>query len=132
MTEKQERFIDFCRRNRDLRVERDADGSVIIMSPTFSKTGIYSGRLFRQLDEYCEHTGNGYAFDSSSGFTLRNGAKRSPDASWIASDRWEALTDAQQDSFAPVAPARVSAGFSYLWTRAEHILAACVHHMPAP
>lgn len=100
----EERFLDFCRRNRDLRVEQDADGNLVIMPPTFSKTGIFSGRLFRQLDEYCERTGRGYPFDSSAGFTLPNGARRSPDASWIASERWEALTEAEQDSFAPISP----------------------------
>jgi Uma2 family endonuclease len=97
-------FTEFCRHNPDLRVELDAEGTLIVMSPTFSDTGMYSGRLFRQLDEYCERTGSGYAFDSSTGFTLPNGAKRSPDASWISSARWEALSNAQQNSYANLCP----------------------------
>ena len=43
-------------------------------------------------------------FDSSSGFTLPNGATRSPDAAWIQSEKWTALTAAQQASFAPICP----------------------------
>ena len=97
-------FIEFCRQNPELRVEQDAEGILEIMAPTFSETGIYSGRLFRQLDEHCERTGSGYAFDSSAGFTLPDGAKRSPDASWIPSDKWESLSDEEQQSFAEICP----------------------------
>jgi Uma2 family endonuclease len=43
-------------------------------------------------------------FDSSSGFTLPNGATRSPDVSWIKLDRWNALTEEQKASFAPICP----------------------------
>ena len=39
----------------------------------------------------------GVVFDSSTGFTLPNGAKRSPDAAWVTLTRWKALTEAQQD-----------------------------------
>ena len=38
------------------------------------------------------------------GFTLPNGATRSPDASWISLQRWNILTDAQKASFAPICP----------------------------
>jgi Uma2 family endonuclease len=47
---------------------------------------------------------SGEAFDSRSGFTLPNGAARSPNASWILSDRWNALSPEQQASFAPIVP----------------------------
>ena len=97
-------FIEFCRQNPELRVEQDAEGILEIMAPTFSETGIYSGRLFRQLDEHCERTGSGYAFDSSAGFALPDGAKRSPDASWIPSDKWESLSNDEQQSFAQICP----------------------------
>jgi Uma2 family endonuclease len=35
---------------------------------------------------------------------LPNGAIRSPDASWIRRERWEALTKAQRVKFAPLCP----------------------------
>jgi Uma2 family endonuclease len=43
-------------------------------------------------------------FDSSTVFVLTNGARRSPDVSWIKLDCWNQLTDAQQDGFPPIAP----------------------------
>jgi Uma2 family endonuclease len=46
----------------------------------------------------------GKAFNSSSGFHLPNGANRSPDASWVRQERWNALTREQQKGFAPLCP----------------------------
>ncbi len=43
-------------------------------------------------------------FDSSAGFTLSNGAIRSPDAAWIPQSRWDALTLVQKRRFAPLCP----------------------------
>ena len=34
----------------------------------------------------------GIVFDSSTMFTLPNGAKRSPDVSWMTSEKWENLS----------------------------------------
>ncbi|EDX71606.1 conserved hypothetical protein [Coleofasciculus chthonoplastes PCC 7420] len=46
----------------------------------------------------------GVAFDSSTAFRLPNGADRSPDASWVSQERWEALTPKQQETFPPLCP----------------------------
>jgi Uma2 family endonuclease len=99
-----QQFYAFCRTNPDLRIERDANGEIIVMPPAFSDTGNRNGRVFGQLFIWAEADGTGEAFDSSSGFTLSNGATRSPDAAWILFDRWNALTPEQQASFAPIAP----------------------------
>jgi Uma2 family endonuclease len=98
-----QQFYDFCWTNSDLRIERNADGEIIIMPPAFADTGNRSGRIFGQLFVWSEADATGEAFDSSSGFTLPNGATRSPDAAWILSDRWNALQPEQQASFAPIA-----------------------------
>ncbi len=97
-------FSEFCQANPDLRIERTAVGQVIIMSPTFSDTGNRSGKAFQQLANWADQDGSGETFDSSTGFTLANGATRSPDASWIRGDRWNALTEEQKASFAPICP----------------------------
>lgn len=99
-----QQFYDFCQTNPDLRIERNANGDVIVMPPAFADTGNRNGRLFGQLYIWSEADGTGEAFDSSAGFTLPNGATRSPDASWILADRWHGLTPDQQASFAPIAP----------------------------
>ena len=100
----QAQFYEFCQANRDLRIERTAFGDVIIMPPAFSDTGNRNLKIAQQLANWADQDGTGETFDSSTGFTLPNGATRSPDASWIRSDRWNALTDEQKASFAPICP----------------------------
>ncbi|MGF1603748.1 MAG: Uma2 family endonuclease [Thermosynechococcaceae cyanobacterium] len=97
-------FYTFCLANRDLRIERAATGDVEIMPPAFSDTGNRNFNLAVQLGSWAEKEVTGLGFDSSSGFTLPNGAMRSPDAAWIKTSRWEALTEAEQASFAPICP----------------------------
>lgn len=46
----------------------------------------------------------GKVFDSSTEFRLPNGAKRSPDASWIKLERWEALSREDRQRFPPLCP----------------------------
>lgn len=97
-------FYEFCQVNQDLRIERTATGEVIIMPPAFSDTGNRNSKISQQLANWADRDGTGETFDSSSGFTLPNGATRSPDASWIKSDRWNALTEEEKASFAPICP----------------------------
>jgi Uma2 family endonuclease len=99
-----EQFYEFCLANRDLRIERTASGEVIIMPPAFSDTGNRNIKIAQQLANWAEQDGTGETFDSSAGFTLPNGATRSPDASWIKLERWHGLTEEQKSSFAPICP----------------------------
>jgi len=99
-----EQFYEFCLANRDLRIERTASGEVVIMPPAFSDTGNRNFNIAAQLWNWTEEDGTGIGFDSSAGFTLPNGATRSPDASWIRLERWNALTEEQKASFAPICP----------------------------
>jgi Uma2 family endonuclease len=43
-------------------------------------------------------------FDSSTGFTLSTGAERAPDASWMKLERWNSLSEEQQEKFVPICP----------------------------
>jgi len=99
-----EQFFEFCQINRDLRIERTATGELLIMPPTGSETGGRNFRLNGQLYNWTEQNGTGVGFDSSTGFTLPNGAKVSPDAAWVRLERWNALTPEQQKTFAPICP----------------------------
>jgi Uma2 family endonuclease len=99
-----EQFFEFCQINRDLRIERTATGELLIMPPTGSETGNRNAKLIVQLGVWAERDGTGVYFDSSTGFTLPNGAERSPDAAWVKLERWNALTPEQQKKFAPICP----------------------------
>ena len=97
-------FFDFCQENRDLRFERNANGEIIIMSPTGGLTGKKNGKLSAKLDLWNEERGLGEVFNSSTGFIIPSGATRSPDAAWIAKSRWESLSYEQQEKFPPLCP----------------------------
>jgi Uma2 family endonuclease len=99
-----EQFFQLCQNNRDLKFERTADGDLIIMVPTGSETSKRNFDLAVQLGIWNRKTGLGVAFDSSGGFRLPNGADRSPDASWVRRERWDALTSEQKEKFAPLCP----------------------------
>ena len=100
----EEQFFRVCEDNPELRLELTARGELIVMSPTGSKTGLRNGRLYSQLAEWASRDGQGVTFDSSTGFSLPNGAKRSPDASWLRKERWDALSVEEQEGFAPLCP----------------------------
>ncbi len=97
-------FVQLCEDNRDLRMEREATGEILIMPPTTAWTGNKNGDLYGQLWLWNRQTKLGVTFDSSSGFTLPNGAVRSPDASWVSSDRWNNLSIEEQQAFSQLAP----------------------------
>lgn len=99
-----ELLYEFCIQHRDLRIERTAGGELIIRPPCGGETGIRNAKLSARLYEWSEATALGEGFDSSVGFILTNGALRSPDASWLARDRWEALSPDQREKFPPLCP----------------------------
>lgn len=99
-----EQFYDFCQANRDLRIERSAQGEVVVMPPALSDTGNRNFKIAQQVGNWADQDGTGEVFDSSAGFTLPNGATRSPDVAWIRLERWNALSETEKASFAPICP----------------------------
>ncbi len=101
-----EDLLEFSRRNPGLQFERNATGEIIV-TPTGAKAGWQELELGRQLAQWTRQQGSGLAFGPSTGFKLPDGSVRSPDASWVRRDRWDALTDAQREGFAPLCPEAV-------------------------
>ncbi len=99
-----EDYYLFCRENPDLHIERTAEGDLIIMAPTGGKTGQRNALLTAKFVLWAESDGTGIVFDSSTEFRLPNGAMRSADVSWVRRERWEVLTDKQQEQFPPLCP----------------------------
>ncbi|MEB3216006.1 MAG: Uma2 family endonuclease [Nostocales cyanobacterium 94392] len=99
-----EQFFQLCQNNPDVRFERTASGELIIMAPTGSITGNRNSDLNYQLTAWNRKNKLGKTFDSSTGFKLPNGAERSPDASWVKMERWDALTEEEKERFAPLCP----------------------------
>ncbi|MEL4897343.1 Uma2 family endonuclease [Crocosphaera sp. Alani8] len=99
-----EQFEQLASAEQLARMELTKEGELIIMSPTGGTAGRKNSRLIQQLRNWADREEIGEVFDSSTVFILPNGARRSPDVSWIQSDRWNQLTTAQQDGFPPLAP----------------------------
>ena len=74
------------------------------MPPINSETGNYNAEINAELVIWNRQYKLGRAFDSSAGFKLSNGAERSPDAAWMANERWDALPTEQKRPFAPIVP----------------------------
>jgi len=99
-----EEFYAFCQRNPSIRFEREPDGKLIIMPNTGGKTGKLNFRLYSLFFPWLESSQSGEMFDSSTAFRLADGSTRSPDASWVRFDRWNALTEREQEQFPPLCP----------------------------
>ncbi|MBD1882876.1 Uma2 family endonuclease [Microcoleus vaginatus] len=100
-----EQFEALALANPDLRLERSAQGELIVNPPTGGESSSRNLSISGQLGNWCEtHEHLGEGFDSSGGFILPNGAIRSPDASWVSRTRWEALTPKQRKGFVPLCP----------------------------
>ncbi|MCC3472091.1 MAG: Uma2 family endonuclease [Microcoleus sp. PH2017_13_LAR_U_A] len=100
-----EQFDILALANPDLRLERTAEGELIVNPPTGGESGNRNLSISGQVDRWCEtHEDLGEGFDSSTGFILPNGATRSPDASWVSRARWEALTPKERKGFVPLCP----------------------------
>ena len=104
LTVTHEEFVQLAIANRDLQLERNATGELIVMPPTGSETGNKNSDMEGQLWLWNRQTKLGKTFNSSTGFHLPNGSFRSPDAAWVRQDRWHALTPEQQKGFAPICP----------------------------
>ncbi len=98
-----EQFRELCRGNREVRLELTAQGELIVMPPTGWQSGKRNLNLSGQLWNWVQQNQLGTAFDSSTGFILPNGAVRSPDAAWVATERITALNP-NPDGFLPLAP----------------------------
>lgn len=94
-----DRYFEFCMRNPNLRIERDASGQITIMPPTGLETGYRSSSLSAQLYNWAESDGRGISADSSTEYLLHSGAAYSPDASWVSNTRLADLTTEQKKDF---------------------------------
>ena len=99
-----EQFYELCAANPELKLERNANGELVIMSPTGGETGTWNSDITIDLGIWNRQTATGKTFDSSTGFSLPRGSDRSPDAAWIPIEKWNALSPEQRKKFLPLCP----------------------------
>ncbi|BAZ16242.1 hypothetical protein NIES4071_81170 [Calothrix sp. NIES-4071] len=99
-----EQFYQLCMANRDLSLELNASGELVIVSPVGGESGNNEAGLITDLEIWNRQSKLGKVFSSSTIFRLPNGANRSPDAAWVSLERWNALTPEQRKKFPPLTP----------------------------
>jgi Uma2 family endonuclease len=98
-------FITFCQHNTDLNLERNAEGDVIAMPPADAWGDSRNAEFVADLILWNRARSEpGIVFGPSAGFTLPNGAVRSPDAAWISRKRWDSLSTDAKAAFAQICP----------------------------
>ncbi len=97
-------LFELCARNRDLRIERTAEGDLIVMSPAGGESSHRNSAINAALWQWAAKDAAGVVFDSSGGFLLPNGAMRSPDAAWVLRSRLDAVPESQRKRFLPLCP----------------------------
>ncbi|BAY92203.1 MULTISPECIES: Uma2 family endonuclease [unclassified Tolypothrix] len=99
-----EQFYQLCIANKDLSLEMNAAGELIIVPPVGGESGNQEADLITDLNNWNRQAKLGKVCSSSTIFILPNAAKRSPDAAWVKLERWEALTPEQRKKFPPLVP----------------------------
>ncbi len=99
-----EDFWRLCQENPVLRLERTAEGALIVMPPAGPDGSQRNASITALLWIWNRQTNLGVAFDSSAGFTLPNSAIRGPDASWMTSERWARIPREERLKFSHVCP----------------------------
>ncbi len=99
-----EQFYRLCTKNQDWQFERNAKGELIIMPPVGGVSGNREADLITEVNIWNRQTKLGKVFSSSTIFRLPNGGDRSPDVAWVKLERWENLTEEEQEKFPPICP----------------------------
>jgi Uma2 family endonuclease len=99
-----EHFEKICSNNRDFKIEQTAEGELILMPPTLPDSGWRNNDLSTDVTIWNRKTKGGIVFDSSTYFTLPNGARRSPDVTWMKREKWESLTAGQRKKVSRIIP----------------------------
>jgi Uma2 family endonuclease len=97
-------LMRFSAANEALRVERDANGELIVMTPVGSEGSAKELDVAIELGLWARRDGRGKAFGPTAGFTMPDTSVRAADAAWVSFARWNALTREQQQSYAPICP----------------------------
>jgi len=99
-----DQLYEFCIKNDEVCIERTQEGELVMMLPVGSEGGSRESDLIYFLQHWNKKYKLGKVFSSSAGFTLSNGAMRSPDVAFIIKERWKALPLLQRKKFAPICP----------------------------
>ncbi len=99
-----EELMRLSAENEPMRFERDANGEVIVMTPTGTGGGRIESRVYLELGIWARADGRGEAAGSNTGFKLPDSSVRAADAAWMSLSRWDALDAEELKRFARACP----------------------------
>lgn len=99
-----EAYLAFCRANPDVRVERTAEGDIVLVPPAGFESSFRNSDVTAQLTLWARKDGRGVASDSSAQFLLPDGSALSPDAAWVSKDSLKRLSREQRKEFLALSP----------------------------
>ncbi|MEM6769965.1 MAG: Uma2 family endonuclease, partial [Bacteroidota bacterium] len=93
-----EAFETLCLENKELLIEREANGTITVMTPVSFTSGDHEADFIADLKIYARKYG-GKALSSATGFTLPDTSIKSPDASYVSQDKVSAVSEDQLRRF---------------------------------
>jgi Uma2 family endonuclease len=96
-----EEFWRFSAGNPELRMERAANGELIVMTPTRGRSGPRNAEIIRQLGNWAVEDFRGTLLESNSGCELPDGSILCPDTGWVSFSRWTPPASEEADAAIP-------------------------------
>ena len=97
-------LFEFCVSNKGMRIERDAKGFIIIMSPSGGLSSHYIFNIAIELGIWNRKSKQGICFESSGGFILPDSSMRAPDLAFVSKSKWNKLSKKEKSQFPPLCP----------------------------
>lgn len=97
-------LFELCALNRELHIERTAEGNLEIMSPAGFESSHRNVGIVFALAQWAKSDGSGLVTGPAGGYLLPNGAMRGPDAAWVRRDRLAVISPEQRKKFLPLVP----------------------------
>lgn len=97
-------LYNFCLANKELRIERDAQGQLYIMSPTGTESSFYNYDIGFELGIWNRKHNLGRISESNGGYILPDGSMRAPDIAWISNERLGSLSEEESKGFMKICP----------------------------
>ncbi|MBC7862050.1 MAG: Uma2 family endonuclease [Bacteroidia bacterium] len=100
----EDQLFRLCAENKKLRIERDKNKNIIIMSPTGFLTENFNSEILGELRDWNKKNKSGYVTGSSGGYYLPNGSMRAPDVAWTKKERIDKLSQKEKEKFPHICP----------------------------
>ncbi|GAB3639429.1 Uma2 family endonuclease [Spirosoma arcticum] len=97
-------FYYFCQENPNHRFECEPDDHIIEIPLSGGTIGRLDAQITADLSIWNETAESGLVFSSSTAFHLPDGSLCVTNATWVSRERWEALSEREQEKFPPICP----------------------------